>query len=199
MVGCAKAWPSAGGHAHAIDSYPLFTPFWESPHATVEGGGAVGPEEFDDRRNARMTVFGAIVDPFTPVHAYSSFLPASELLLPTWTWQSAMNTMTAFFHAGPLTVPLNDVPAYDEAQKLTTANAKDVPKRDLPLPSLGAGDWSWFEPYAVEGEGDDKLPVFNPFGIEKRGDLTKPGFQNGPYTAIEGFLQLRNPIMMPKS
>ncbi|KAI1747086.1 hypothetical protein F4782DRAFT_535798 [Xylaria castorea] len=183
------------------DSYPLFTPFWESPHSTASGGDPIGPEEFDGRRNARMSVFGAIVDPFTPVHAYSSFLPASELLLPTWTWQGAMNTMTAFFHAGPLTVPLSDVPGYDEAQKLTTKNARDVPKRDLPLPSLGAGDWSWFEPYAVEGEGegDSKQPVFNPFGIEKRGDLTKPGFQNGPYTAIEGFLQLRNPIMMPKS
>ncbi|KAI0536512.1 hypothetical protein GGR58DRAFT_528188 [Xylaria digitata] len=180
------------------DEYPLFTPFWESPYST-ESGDPIGPEEFDDRRNARMSVFGAIVDPFTPVHAYSSFLPALELLLPTWTWQNAMNTMTAFFHAGPLTVPLNDMPGYDKTQKLTAQNARDMPKRDLPLPSLGAGDWSWFEPYAVEGEGDNEQPVFNPFGIEKRGDLTKPGFQNGPYTAIEGFLQLRNPIMMPKN
>lgn len=107
--------------------------------------------------------------------------------------------MTAFFHAGPLTLPLSDVPPYDPAQVLTTQNARDMPKRDLPLPSLGAGDWSWFEPYAVDGEGEgDGDTVFNPFGIEKRGDLTKPGFQDGPYTAVEGFLQLRNPIMMPK-
>ncbi|KAF3055929.1 hypothetical protein GL218_07121 [Daldinia childiae] len=174
------------------DEYPLFTPFWEPPFP-------VEPADFDNHRNARMSVFGAIIDPFTPIHAYSSFLPPSELLLPSWTWQRAMNTMTAFFHAGPLTLPLNDVPPYDPAQVLTKDNAKEIPKRDLPLPSLGAGDWSWFEPYVVEGDGDgDGDTVFNPFGIEKRGDLTKPGFQNGPYTAVEGFLQLRNPIMMPK-
>ncbi|KAI0118157.1 hypothetical protein GGR51DRAFT_498324 [Nemania sp. FL0031] len=180
--------------------YPLFAPFWEPPYPTDapydDSTRQIEPVDFDDRRNARMSVFGAIVDPFTPVHAYSSILPSSELLLPTWTWQKAMNTMTAFFYAGPLTVPLNDVPAYDGEQKLTTENARDIPKRDLPLPALSAGDWSWFERYAVEEEGEDA--VFNPFGIEKRGDLTKPGFQDGPYTAIEGFLQLRNPIMMPK-
>ncbi|KAI2780786.1 hypothetical protein F4815DRAFT_469100 [Daldinia loculata] len=182
------------------DEYPLFTPFWEAPFPTKPSySNPVEPADFDNRRNARMSVFGAIIDPFTPVHAYSSFLPASELLLPSWTWQKAMNTMTAFFHAGPLTLPLSDVPPYDPAQVLTTQNARDMPKRDLPLPSLGAGDWSWFEPYAVDGEGEgDGDTVFNPFGIEKRGDLTKPGFQDGPYTAVEGFLQLRNPIMMPK-
>ncbi|KAI1819365.1 hypothetical protein F4861DRAFT_146670 [Xylaria intraflava] len=182
------------------NEYPLFTPFWEPPYPTDspydDTTRQVGPVEYDDRRNARMSVFGAIVDPFTSIHAYSSILPSSELLLPTWTWQKAMNTMTAFFYAGPLTVPINDVPSYDEKQKLTTENARDIPQRDLALPALSAGDWSWFEPYSVKEEGDD--PVFNPFGIEKRGDITKPGFQDGPYTAIEGFLQLRNPVMAPK-
>ncbi|KYK58972.1 hypothetical protein DCS_00099 [Drechmeria coniospora] len=183
------------------NNYPLFTPFWQPPFPTQPPYGnpstIADPVGFDDQRNARMSVFGAIVDPFTPVHAYSSFLPASTLLLPSWTWQKAMDAMTAFFHAGPLTLPLKDVPAYDPGQKLTSGNAREMPKRDLPLPSLGQGDWSWFEPYAVEGDGNGH-PVYNPFGIEKRGDLTKPGLQDGPYSAIEGFMQLRNPIMMPK-
>jgi hypothetical protein len=39
------------------------------------------------------------------------------------------------------------------------------------------------------------VPAYNAFSIEKKGNLGRPGFQNGPYTAIEGFLQLRNPIM----
>ncbi|KAI1406917.1 hypothetical protein F5Y13DRAFT_176114 [Hypoxylon sp. FL1857] len=181
------------------DDYPLFTPFWESPYPTqAPYTDPIEPADFDNRRNARMSVFGAIIDPFTPVHAYSSFLPSTQLLLPPWTWQQAMNTMTAFFHAGPLTLPIN-VPGYNEKEKLTTDNARDVPARDVPLPSLGAGDWSWFQPYDGDKHGSgDGEPVYNPFGIESRGDLTKPGFQDGPYTAVEGFLQLRNPIVIAK-
>ncbi|KAK5996410.1 hypothetical protein PT974_01744 [Cladobotryum mycophilum] len=198
----------------STDNYPQFTPFWEAPFPTEppynNPSFVVDPATFDDRRNAHLSVFGTIIDPFTPVQAYSSFLPPVSLSLPSWTWQKAMNTMTAFFHAGPLTVPLNDVPAYDATQLLTVQNATDIPKRDLPLPSLGPGDWSWFQPYADSSQpasggsntsppqGDDTAaPQFNPFGIQKTGNLNKPGFQKGPYTAIEGFLQLRNPIMMP--
>ncbi|KAI1457412.1 hypothetical protein F4805DRAFT_177981 [Annulohypoxylon moriforme] len=188
-------------------TYPLFTPFWEAPFPTDppfdNPTTIVDPVQFENRRNSRMSVFGAIVDPFTPVHAYSSFLPPMDLSLPSWTWQKAMNTMTAFFHAGPLTLPLNDIPTYDKDHPLNNENARDKPSRDLPLPSLGPGDWSWFQPYAEtpapDNQDDPPLPVYNAFGIEKRGDLTKPGFQKGPYSAIEGYLQLRNPIMVPKS
>lgn len=188
-------------------SYPLFTAFWSPPFPTDppynDAARIVSPAGFTDRRNAQMSVFGAIVDPFTAVHAYSSFLPPVALSLPPWTWQGAMDSMTAFLHAGPLTLPLQQVPAFNKDEVLTSANARDMPKRDVPLPALAAGDWSWFQPYAeavtaAGGEPDPPAPVFNPFGIEKRGDLRQPGFQKGPYTAVEGFLQLRHPIMMPK-
>lgn len=198
----------------STENYPLFTAFWEPPFPTTppyddnnNNKVTIEPDAFDDRRNSHLSVFGAILDPFTPLQAYSSFLPPVSLSLPPWSWQKAMNTMTAFFHAGPLTMPVNDIPKYDPQQLLTTENARDMPQRDLALPSLGPGDWSWFQPYAVQdddaagtggGEGDEPASAkFNPFGIEKRGNLMKPGFQKGPYTAIEGFLQLRNPIMMP--
>lgn len=180
------------------EEYPIFEPYWQPPYIQ---GSTVEPFVYEDRRNTQMSIFGAILDPFTPVHAYSSFLPAAELLLPPWTWQKAMDTMTAFFHAGPLTMPVNEVPEYDESEKLTTKNARDMPKRNLLLPSLGGGDWSWFQPYAegqsAEGEEGNSGAIYNAFGIEKKGDLIKPGFQDGPYTAIEGFLQLRNPVMAP--
>lgn len=191
------------------EQYPIFDPFWQPPFPTEApfDQNAIDPDIFEDQRNARMSVFGAILDPFTPVHAYSSFLPPVELLLPPWTWQKAMDKMTAFFHAGPLTIPVNDVPGYEESQKLTSQNARDMPKRNLLLPSLGGGDWSWFQPYAEpqsasktgeDGEDDDAQATYNPYGIEKKGDLLTPAFQDGPYTAIEGYLQLRNPIMAPK-
>ncbi|KOS19871.1 hypothetical protein ESCO_005589 [Escovopsis weberi] len=193
------------------DNYPIFTSFFEPPFPTeppYDGTGPqpiVPPEVFEDRVNSHLSVFGAIIDVFTPVQAYSSFLPPVSLSLPPWTWQKAMNTMTAFFHAGPITMPLQDVPDYDPNQLLTSKNARDMPKRELPLPGLGPGDWSWFQPYAVDdalraaaGEDDPTAAKFNPFGIAKRGNLLKPGFQDGPYAAIEGFVQLRNPIMMPR-
>ncbi|KAI0890543.1 uncharacterized protein GGS22DRAFT_151190, partial [Annulohypoxylon maeteangense] len=183
------------------ETYPLFTPFWEAPFPTDtpfdDPTRYINPAQFENKRNSRMSVFGAIIDPFTPVHAYSSFLPPTDLSLPSWTWQQAMNTMTAFFHAGPLTLPINSVPTYDKDNPLTNKNARDRPPRDLPLPSLGPGDWSWFQPYD-ESTGQDGT-VYNAFGVDKRGDLTKPGFQKGPYSAVEGFLQLRNPIMVPKA
>jgi hypothetical protein len=183
------------------EQYPIFSPFWQPPFSGASP--AIEPQAYENQRNAQMSVFGAILDPFTPIHAYSSFLPAAELLLPPWTWQKAMDTMTAFFHAGPLTMPVNDVPGYLEAEKLTSKNARDVPKRNLLLPSLGGGDWSWFQPYAegqsAEGGDQDPQAVYNAFGIEKKGDLMKPAFQDGPYAAIEGFLQLRNPIVAPSN
>ncbi|KAF4456304.1 hypothetical protein F53441_1549 [Fusarium austroafricanum] len=181
------------------EEYPIFSPFWQPPFS--DASSAIEPQAYENQCNARMSVFGAILDPFTPVHAYSSFLPPAELLLSPWTWQKAMDTMTAFFHAGPLTMPVNDVPGYLETERLTSKNALEVPKRNLLLPSLGGGDWSWFQPYAegqsTEGEGQYPQAVYNSFGIEKKGDLIKPAFQDGPYAAIEGFLQLRNPIMAP--
>ncbi len=207
-------------------NYPRLAAFWEAPFPTSPPYDVpdryVDPAGFDDRRNARMSVFGAVVDPFTPVHSYSSFLPPVALSLPPWTWQEAMNTMTAFFHAGPLTLPMQEVPYFDADRVLTSKNSRDTPTSDLPLPALAAGDWSWFQPYAVgvkskEGEqaqqsgpeapeaaaaaDDPEEPTvlkYNAFGIEKIGNPKKPGFQKGPYTAIEGFLQLRHPVMMPK-
>ncbi|EWZ46247.1 hypothetical protein FOZG_02402 [Fusarium oxysporum Fo47] len=183
------------------DQYPIFSPFWQPPFS--DSSPAIEPQAYENQRNAQMSIFGAILDPFTPLHAYSSFLPAAELLLPPWTWQKAMDTMTAFFHAGPLTMPVNDVPGYLETEKLTSKNARDIPKRNLLLPSLGGGDWSWFQPYAedevAEGGDEDLQAVYNAFGIEKKGDLIKPAFQDGPYAAVEGFLQLRNPIVAPSN
>ncbi|RYP41837.1 hypothetical protein DL767_000738 [Monosporascus sp. MG133] len=191
-------------------NYPLFTAFWEAPFPTDppydNPSRYVDPAGFDDRRNAHMSVFGAVVDPFTAVHSYSSFLPPVALSLPPWTWQDAMNSMTAFLHAGPMTLPQPEVPPFDPTNVLTSKNSRDMPLRDLPLPALAAGDWSWIQPYAVpqqpqqqEGaDSDPPRPKFNAFGIDKRGNLQTPGFQKGPYTAIEGFLQLRHPIMMPK-
>ncbi|KAH6632441.1 hypothetical protein F5144DRAFT_650483 [Chaetomium tenue] len=185
------------------ETYPLFKPYWNPPFDETEPDKVIPAKTYENRRNKQLSVFGAIVDPFTPMHAYSSILPSHTLQLPAWTWQEAMNKMTAFFHAGPLHLA-GTVPAYDSSKPLTNENWRDRPARTLGLPRLGAGEWNWLQPYVEtaatagtvgprhdgggDGEwndGDDQPPppgtsqvnaVFNAFGIEKTGDLTKPGF-----------------------
>ncbi|OJJ87733.1 uncharacterized protein ASPGLDRAFT_164182 [Aspergillus glaucus CBS 516.65] len=208
------------------ETHPKFRPFWESPWKTDPPSGSdfCNPADYDNRRNSHLKVFGALVDPFTPIHAYSSFLPAQSLQLAPWTWQEAMSKVTAFFHAGPITLTA-DVKEYDPTRALTQENMNEDPPHQVGLPGLGGGKWSWLQPYVDPSDGlstenqdtdsgdsdagadlhsqssSDSAgmtpPIFNSYGIgqtEKR--LAKPGFESGPYTAIEGFLHLRRPIMM---
>ena len=176
------------------DTYPIIKPYWHSPIDPLDATKTVDPETFTDLHNASLHAFGAIVDPFTAVHGYTSFLPAKALQLPAWTWQSAMANLITFFHAGPMTLT-SDVGEYISDDKLTLKNATERPGRKLGLPALGSGgEWNWLQPY----EGVDGQPVYNAYGIEQKGNLAAPGFQKAPYTAIEGFLQLRRPMMMGK-
>lgn len=180
-------------------NYPKLEPYWVPPFPHKGGHyddrkGWATAEQYTDSRNSKLKVYGAIVDPFSPIHAFSSFLPATSLKLPPWTWQDAMNNITAFFHAGPISVT-HDVGNYNDKYPLTTRTMKDAPARNVAFPSLGAGDWNWLQPFDQE---DQDLPVFNAYGIEKKGNIMSPGFEKAPYTALEGFLQLRRPIMTEK-
>ncbi|KAI9932533.1 hypothetical protein ASPWEDRAFT_100772 [Aspergillus wentii DTO 134E9] len=173
------------------EDYPTFTPFWQSPLSATDE--TISPAQYDDQRNSHLQVLGALVDPFTAVHAYSSFLPARALQLAPWTWQEAMKRMTAFFHAGPVTLT-KDVQDYDASRPLTLENSLKEPPVNVALPALDAGEWNWLQAY-VDPASAEHPPVFNSYGIDKLVNWKKPGFENGPYTAVEGFLQLRRPIM----
>ncbi|KAK3944842.1 hypothetical protein QBC46DRAFT_350202 [Diplogelasinospora grovesii] len=194
------------------DNYPKFKPYHVSPFPEDDPPDyqrRVDPAAYADRRNAELGrhVFGAVVDPFTAVHAYSSFLPAQTLALRPWTWQAALANLVAFLHAGPLTLLDGGVvggEGYDPSAELTADNARERPRRNVVgLPLAAAGDWNWLQPYVdpttpgSSSEGDPPVPppVYNAYGIEKKGNPLSPGFQDGPYTAVEGFLLLRRPIM----
>ncbi|KAH6844550.1 hypothetical protein B0I37DRAFT_446574 [Chaetomium sp. MPI-CAGE-AT-0009] len=199
-------------------NYPALKPYYAAPFPEDDPPDykrTITPAAYTNMHNTELGkhVFGAIVDPFTAVHAYSSFLPARELALRPWTWQDALQNMIAFLHAGPFTL-LNDVAPYDDGQRLTADNAKQRPKLNVGLPGLVGGDWNWLQPYVdpnpaaavavrvagEEGEGegggeDAPVPVYNAYGIEQKGNLLSPGFQAAPYSTVEGFLMLRRPIM----
>ncbi len=123
-----------------------------------------------------------------------------------------MKKMTTFFHAGPIMLT-GDIPAFDPQKRLD--ENYDLSKKALadaiPLPSLQIADWNWLQPYNIADNKDtipppppekwetiegDNTPTFKssymPLGVKKAD--TQPLFLKGPYTAVEGYMQLRGPI-----
>lgn len=171
------------------ENYPLLEPYFIDP---VTNNAA----EMERKRNLMLgkNTFGAIIDPFNAVHGYTGILPVQSLKLPTWTWQDAMSRMTAFFHIGPLTVT-KDVPPFKSNRVLRTDSDIKSPETlvehgKIGLPTMGSADWAWLQPYSKE-----ETSSFMPLGLA--GADTKPKFEQGPYTTVEGFLQLRRPIVQP--
>ena len=68
----------------------------------------------------------------------------------------------------------------------------------MPIPAMGTADWVWLQPYFVsEDDGSGKgvtvqKTEWNGLGIEPLDNGAK--LQDGPYTAVEGYLQLRTPL-----
>jgi len=160
---------------------------------------------FTSQRNKQLKVFGAIVDPFTAFHAYTGILPIGTLKLPSWTVQSALEKMTAFFHVGPI-ITTSDVPPFSADYELTSAQDEKIMPTGpggtggIGIPSLPIGDWAWLQPYVqkekVPGEGvDGEETRFMALPIAKVDSI--PRFEKGPYVAVEGYLQLRQPLSKP--
>lgn len=80
-------------------NYPRHTPYWITPDT------ATSPL---DRHDDKLQVLGLIMDPFLPVHAFSSILPIKQLRLPNWSVEAALKRLTAFWHVGPI-VTTHDV------------------------------------------------------------------------------------------
>ena len=142
----------------------------------------------------QLQVVAMLVDPFTPVHAYSGFHPPMKLEIPHWVVEKTMKDITAFFHLGPLVIP-QDIPAYDPNRKLTTNasldNIPDAPKDvpGLPAPTVTVADWAWLQPY-ISATGNSF--AFNPLPVTAV--PKEPGLEAPPYTAVDGYLYQKRPI-----
>ncbi|KAF2217278.1 hypothetical protein CERZMDRAFT_109041 [Cercospora zeae-maydis SCOH1-5] len=190
-----------------VSTFPLFTAFYINPLRETA-------ESYTAKRDANLKIFSAIIDPFVPIHAYSSVLPINALTLPPWTWQEAMNRMTAFLHLGPLLVT-KDVPAYNSEYRLKTGYNLGVegkestnpvqalyPEASIGIPAVEVADWAWLQAYWAKEDGPNDAvspgeTVYMPLRIEKTD--TRPRYEPGPYTAVEGYLQMRRPIMGPNT
>jgi hypothetical protein len=104
-------------------------------------------------KNFRLAAM--LVDPFTPIHAYTPILPIVSLTLPSWTIQDACRKMTAFFHLGPMLMT-SDVPTKYrgkfQAEQVVDPNKLAKPDPDAPsvrVPISGKALWRWLQPYDV--------------------------------------------------
>ena len=200
------------------DNYINLQAFWLDPLNYVpnseSSASQVAARLFSDRATY-LTVVGAILSPFVPLHASISTLPTCKLQLPPWTWQRAMSKMSAFFHLGPIVIP-GDVPRYQEKYRLAResdfSKEIDVPESAVPIPNMGVAPWSWLQPYwessssqriepvqsGESGIAEARTTEYMSLGLSKAVD-GRPRFEKGPYTAIEGFLQLKSPLLNESS
>ncbi|KPI35825.1 uncharacterized protein AB675_11080 [Cyphellophora attinorum] len=206
--------PSIANPTQAIttDNFPELDPYYLRPDSYTTG------LDYSLARNAKLTILGCILDPFAALHLYSDILPIGELKLPAWAVQSALSAMTAFFHMGPLVVTA-DVPVYDSHYDLSSksvdgASTEPVfPDATIGLPSLAQADWTWLQPYGVAAStsgggrlapGSSNTPIPGAVTVETRFMGLKlgktdamPRYDKGPYTAVEGYLQLSSPVTKP--
>jgi len=172
-------------------TFPSIKPHWFHPKLFASGADAA--QRYAWAQNSNLQVFGAIVDPFMPINGFTGVLPIERLQLPSWTWEAAMKKMTAFFHFGPLLVT-DDVPKFNKDDRITDQNYDKLAGKTLDnqvaLPALSAADWSWLQPYVDENSQPDAFMALSIGKLDSRVKYTK-----GPYTVVEGYLQMRAPIV----
>ncbi|KAL4922827.1 hypothetical protein BDW62DRAFT_196835 [Aspergillus aurantiobrunneus] len=192
--------PTANIHPIDKSTMPKLKPFWANPQQYTTADAEGKAKEYFKARNNALSVFAFIMDPFTAVNAYSSILPIQPLKLPTWTWESALRSMTAFFHFGPIVVP-EDVPAFLEEKRLQAdydlRSAQSRVDSLITMPAIPVAEWSWLQPYDVpdkppqtsDVEGISRFMALNLAQLDPR-----PKFESGPRAALEGYLQMNKPF-----
>ncbi|KAH8693994.1 hypothetical protein BGW36DRAFT_430016 [Talaromyces proteolyticus] len=181
---------------------PKLSSFWLKPDDyTAQSDPALEKKArlFARNWNKKLHVFGTIVDPFLPITTFSSILPMNNLQLPPWTWQQAMQKMTAFFHLGPIVVT-DDVEKYNTKEneplppnyKFDPANDPTIKNSAVGMPALQTGSWAWLQPFLKDRDTEQEYKALEPGKVD-----SGPSFERGPYTALEGYLQLKQPIVRP--
>jgi hypothetical protein len=195
-----------------VDNYPPLYPYYIYPAPLVSYDPnqptpppppppSTDPATLVQLHNQKLSVFGAIVDPFTSIHFFSGILPIQTLTLPPWTIASAMKKMTAFFHMGPVVVIDNIASEVNTDLILTDDYNLDnmdkymVNGDPVGIPALSTVDWAWLQPFS--NTVTPNTPDFNAFELKAIDNA--PRWQKGPYTALEGYLQSKKPLVVPDS
>lgn len=187
--------------------YPSFKPYFVS----TEG---LTPSELATHHREKLKVFGAFVDPFTPVHGYSGILPLRQLALPPWVVNDAIARMTGFFAMGPILVPDDVRPVHidpnvimppavpvEGGSVVQPAQDPTAASRTIQIPAPPAASssqrWEWLQPsYQAD---DHAAPIVGGVGVDGKTfyEAMKIGFvdrdiglRQGPLSAVEGYLKL---------
>ena len=180
--------PSVDGPTTPIDhtTYPTLSPFFIDPNDAP-------PKDYIKMRNKNLHRVVALLDPFVALHGYTGLLPIVDIKLPHWAVENAMKKMTAFLHLGPV-ITTKNVPDFDVNHKLETSYTGDVkpyPGKGLAIPAgLKKEDWIWLQPYAT-GDNQDVLE-FMALNVDTADEKVR--WEPAPYTAVEGYLQLKRAL-----
>lgn len=203
----SSAGATAPDPRHLINEnlpFPKISPYFDAAPTTPDPFTKPNTTPALDTDARRGYVTAMLVDPFTPVHCYTPILPIQSLLLSNWTIQSALQKITAFFHLGPISVtadvPTTFNPAMEPKELAAQGPYPDgTPSVNLPMSSRAR--WRWLQPYAepnaAEPDGSGIETKYNalPLGT----DDGSPRFMPGPYSMLEGYLQLLEPAVKPAS
>ncbi|KAG7285855.1 hypothetical protein NEMBOFW57_008149 [Staphylotrichum longicolle] len=165
--------------------FPSLSPFYAQANDATSG------PDVAKAYNSALKIFGGIVDPFSAVHGYTGgLLPVKALQFPHWFLEKALRSMTFFFQAGPLLVAQDVASTYSPAYQVSAdpsaaATQETVPGHEVAVPAVSVGEWTWMQPY-VGGNTDA-------YGLAKTTDGAAR-FEKAPYTAIQGYMQLRSPL-----
>ena len=196
------------------EKFPDLVPSNTSSNAVPSGTSSDPGLDLAISHNMKLQVFGMIIDPYLPIHGYSAILPNQKLQLPPWQVEEGLKNITAFFHFGPLLVP-SDVPVAPDAAyaveeeysaALVTQKQGATPSESIPqvaIPVQSHQDWKWLQPYVTEVVAKDpgsdqttssyqtKFCAYDLSPDTATGQDTQDiRLENGPYTAVEGYLQL---------
>ncbi|OCL08170.1 hypothetical protein AOQ84DRAFT_364351 [Glonium stellatum] len=127
---------------------------------------------YTEARIAQYNITTILIDPYTPMHAYSPILLIKSLTLPNWTVQKAFSRMTAFFRLGPSLLS-KDVPiAYNEGKPvnasywLDTQDVSNPISTDLvPAPATRARTTTGAAPAIVSAPLPIRLPISSKKGL----------------------------------
>ncbi|KAI4181740.1 MAG: hypothetical protein LQ346_006708 [Caloplaca aetnensis] len=181
-----------------LENFDTLCPFYTAPDEYTSSADYVAA------KTGKLWVKTMLIDPYTPLHVYTPILPITSSQLPAWTVQRALEKMSAIFRLGPVLLTKDVPPRYDPSDPLDTETWMEkqrerttdpgTAKIRLPIGGGKKGIWEWLQPYRIEPEeSGTEERKYNALDVgEEDGRLR---LDPGPYTLVEGFLQLGRPVV----